>query len=116
LFAFVQTVRIEVPKGYVGWVYVIPVNDTSDLHIYEVNGKYQINKDGVAYVPATALKIKKDSRVLVYEGKKDISDNMRYAGSVYSVKRETKKYEYIQFLSTILGREKNCRRHSILER
>jgi hypothetical protein len=34
---------------------------------------------------------------LVFEGNKDISADMRYAGSVYSVKRETNRYEYIQF-------------------
>jgi hypothetical protein len=94
---FFQTVRIEVPKGYIGWVYVIPVNDTTDLQIRKLNGKYQINNDGIAYVPATALNIKKDSRVLVFESNQDISADVRYAGSVYSVKRESNKYEYIQF-------------------
>jgi len=79
---FFQTVRIEVPKGYTGWVYVIPVNDTSDLQIQKVDGKFQINNYGIVYIPATALNIKKDSRVLAYEGKKDISADMRYAGSV----------------------------------
>ena len=93
----VPTIRIEVPKGYIGWVYVIPVDDTSGLKLEKVNGRYQINDDGIAYVPVTALNIKKDSRVLIYEGSKDISEEMRYAGSVYAVKKEINNYEYVQF-------------------
>ena len=103
---FVQTVRIEVPKDYIGWVYVIPVKDTSNLQIQKVNGKYQVNKDGITYVPITALNIKRDSRVLVYEGDRDISPDMRYAGSVYHVKNETNKYEYIQFYLPSLDERK----------
>src|SRR5437868_5081223 len=94
---FYQTIRIEVPKGYIGWVYVIPVKDTSGMQIQKVNYRYQINENGIAYVPATVLDIKKDSRVLVYEGSKDISEDMRYAGRAHAVKNESKKYEYIQF-------------------
>lgn len=92
-----QTIRIEVPKGYVGWVYVIPIKDTSGLDIQKQSGRYKINKDGVVYVPTYDLNIKKDSRVFVYEESKDISNDKRYAGSVYSVKGEGKKYEYIHF-------------------
>jgi len=92
-----QTVKIEVPKGYVGWVYVIPAKDTSGLKIQKHSGRYKINREGVAYVPTQNLSIKKDSRVLVYEDNEDISDDMRYAGSVYRVKNDGKTYEYIHF-------------------
>lgn len=92
-----QTIRIEVPKGYVGWVYVIPIKDTSGLDIQKQSGRYKINKDGVVYVPTYDLNIKKDSRVFVYEQSKDISNDKRYAGSVYRVMEDGKKYEYIHF-------------------
>ncbi|MDO1451905.1 hypothetical protein Q0590_36890 [Rhodocytophaga aerolata] len=96
-FLIDQKIDIEVPSGYIGWVYVIPVKDTSGLDIQKVGGRYQINHNGVAYVPVSVLDIKKDSRVLAFEGSKDISADMRYAGSVYAVKDSGNEYEYIQF-------------------
>ena len=92
-----QTVRIEVPKDYVGWVFVIPVKDTSGLQINKHSGRYKINQNGIAYVPTQVLNLKNDSRVLVYEENEDISNEMRYTGSVFSVKENNKKYEYIHF-------------------
>lgn len=94
---FLQTVRVEVPKGYIGWVYVIPIKDTAGLNIKKEDGKFRVNKDGVVYLPAHVLNVKKDSRILVYEEGKDISADMRYAGSVHSVKENGKKYDYIHF-------------------
>lgn len=43
---------------------------------------------------------------MVYEENDNISSAMRYAGSVYKVKADKKKYEYIQFyLPTLKERE-----------
>lgn len=95
--SFIQTVKIQVPAAYVGWVFVIPARDTSGLAIQKKGDKFRVNGDGVAYVPAPYLDLKKDSRVLVYEGSREISDALRYAGSVVSVQTDATKYTYIQF-------------------
>ncbi len=94
---FFQTVYIEVPNGYVGWVYVIPTKDTSGLHIKIVDGKFQINENGIAYVPVSLLNLKEDSRVLVFENATDISTSMRYAGNVIKTENKKENYEFIQF-------------------
>jgi hypothetical protein len=57
-------------------------------------------------VPTQILDIKKDSKVLVYEEDNNVSDAMRYAGSVHSVKADKKTYEYIQFYLPSLAERK----------
>lgn len=94
---FSDTLRLEVPVGYTGWCYVIPVS--SNLPTSPVtDGKYQVDSNGVVLIPASVFDVKKDHLVKVYEGGKDISDDMRYAGSVRrSNSTDTMKYQYIHF-------------------
>ncbi len=95
---FIDTIKVEVPKDYVGWCYVIPVSDTTTNASSLIDGKYQIDKDGVVLIPASVLNIKKDHVVKVYDADIDISESMRYAGSVYRTKSEdSSKYEFISF-------------------
>lgn len=94
---FYPTVKVEVPKGYIGWCYVIPVNDTTGIDVELVDGKYRVNDDGIVYVPSSVLNLKADNVVKVYDNGIDISNAMRYAGNVYHVKEDGKKYKYIQF-------------------
>lgn len=94
---FYPTVKVEVPKGYIGWCYVVPINDTAGINFEVVDGKYQINKDGIVYVPASTLNLKRDNVIKVYDNGIDISNAMRYAGNIYKVTEDGSKYKYISF-------------------
>jgi len=94
---FNPIVKVEVPKGYIGWCYVIPVDDTLGISFEINNDKYKISDGGIVYIPAATLKLKEDNVVKVYENGVDISDAMRYAGNVHKVTKEGKKYNYIKF-------------------
>jgi hypothetical protein len=95
---FVQTIDIEVPKGYIGWCYIIPVNDTTGNLIKEEGGKYKIDGNGVAYVPANKMKKDEDIMLKVYEEGIDITNQTRYSGKVESSSSLTeKRYYYLEF-------------------
>ena len=94
---FYPTVKVEVPKDYIGWCYVIPVNDTTGINFEVVDGKYRVNDDGIVYVPVSTLNLKDDNVVKVYDNGVDISNAMRYAGNIYKVTDDGTKYKYIRF-------------------
>ncbi|MBN9383847.1 MAG: hypothetical protein J0H74_24030 [Chitinophagaceae bacterium] len=95
---FFPTTRIQVPKGYVGWCYVVPSPDTSRLiEIDRKSGLYKIDSHGVAYVPVSHLDLKNDNVVEVYEGGKEVTAYTRYSGKNETTLRD-KTYEYISFL------------------
>lgn len=94
-----NTISIDVPKGYQGWCYVIPIKDTTGF-TFEVSsdGVYKVNKDGVAYVPANLMKQKEDLRVKIYEEGRDVTDEVRYLGRVETSNTvNTKRYYYVHF-------------------
>lgn len=93
-----DTLRVEVPKNYVGWCYIIPLTNTNVKASLVVDGKCQADANGVVLIPANIFDVRKDHIVKVYETGTDISDEMRYAGSVYSTKStDSVKYNYIHF-------------------
>jgi hypothetical protein len=91
-----QTVKVDVPKSYIGWVYVIPVTDTSNLNIQLTARHFQINQYGVVYVPTNRLNLERDFRLLVYENGRNINHDIRYAGNVHAV-IDSIEYNYVQF-------------------
>jgi hypothetical protein len=90
-----DTLKVEVPKGFVGWCYVVPVKDGSVKSSRVVDGKYQIDTNGVVLISTAFFDVRKDHIVKVYEDGIDISSDMRYAGSVHRTK--PMKYDYIHF-------------------
>ena len=92
---FFPTTRIQVPKGFVGWCFVVPIPDTSRLIDKEL-GFYKIDSHGVAYVSISHLDLSKDNVVEVYEGGKEVTNYTRYSGQNETTIRN-KKYEYISF-------------------
>ena len=63
-----------------------------------VNGKYQVDANGVVLIPASFFDVRKDHVVKVYEAGVDISNDMRYAGSVHRANStDSVKYDYIHF-------------------
>jgi len=93
-----DTLKVEVPKGFVGWCYVIPLTDNNVKASPVVDGKYQIDENGVVFIPTSVFDVKKTYVLKVYEGDEDISDDKRYAGSVYRTKStDSVKYRYIHF-------------------
>jgi hypothetical protein len=97
---FFNTVSVDVPKGYQGWAYVIPVRDTIGFTFnVSPDGHYKTNEDGVAYVPAILMNPKEDLQVKIYEGGLDITEDTRYFGRVAtSNSTDNKKYSYVSFL------------------
>ena len=94
-----NTVDVSVPKGQQGWCYIIPVKDTVGF-IFEMSSKnvYKVNKDGVAYVPANLMDKSEDLQVKIYEGMRDVTDNVRYLGRVETSNTiNAKRYYYIHF-------------------
>lgn len=103
---FNSTVKVEVPKGYIGWCYLIPVKDSTNI-VFNINdGKYKVDESGIVYVPASLLNLKEDNIVTVYENGVDISDVMRYVGNVSKVVENGKKYEFIAFFIPTLEERK----------
>gem|GEM_PF-947705 len=98
---FFPTTRIQVPKGFVGWCYVVPCSDPSHL-IDRAKGLYKIDSHGVAYIPVSQLDLKKDNVIEVYEGSKEVTAYTRYSGRNETTIRN-KKYEYISFLLPASG-------------
>ena len=95
---FNQTIEIEVPKGYIGWCYIIPVNENAENLIKEDRGKYKIDSNGVAYLPANKMDKDEDIILKVYEGSFDITNQTRYSGKVESSNSLTvKRYYYLRF-------------------
>lgn len=92
---FFPTTRIQVPKGYVGWCFVVPCPDSSHL-IDKENGLYKIDSHGVAYVHVSHLDLRNDNVVEVYEGGKEVTAYTRYSGRNENTLRN-KTYEYISF-------------------
>lgn len=90
-------IKIEVPTEYVGWCYIIPVNDTADFIFRRTHGKYQSDSSGVVYIPSLLFNVKLNNIIEVYDNGIDISNAMRYAGSVYKVDADKKKYNYASF-------------------
>lgn len=101
-----STISVEVPNGYIGWCYLIPVKDTTNM-VFSINdGNYTIDENGIAYIPATLLNLKEDNRVIVYDTGVDISDAMRYAGNVSQVTENGRSFKFIRFyIPTIELRE-----------
>lgn len=99
-------VKVEVPKGYIGWCYVIPVEDTTNIVFNFNDGKYKVDGSGIVYVPATLLNLKEDNVVSVYDNGVDISEAMRYAGNVSKVVENGKKYNFIKFFLPTLEERK----------
>jgi hypothetical protein len=95
---FSDNLKVEVQKGFVGWCYVIPVSDRGARASSVVNGKYQVDANGVVLIPASVFDVRKDHVVKVYETEVDISNDMRYAGSVHLANStDSVKYDYIHF-------------------
>jgi len=92
---FFPTTRIQVPKGYVGWCYIVPCPDSSHLINKEL-GLYKIDLHGVAYVPISQLDLRNDNVVEVYEGTRNVTDFAKYMGR-YDNTLRNKKYKYISF-------------------
>ena len=62
------------------------------------DGKYQADKNGIVHIPTLVFDTKKDYIVKVFDNKIDISESMRYTGSVYRTKSiDSSKYELISF-------------------
>lgn len=92
---FFPTTRILVPKGYVGWCFVVPCPDTS--HLIKMDGLvYKIDAHGVAYVHVSQLDLRKDNVIEVYEGSKEVTAYTRYSGRSENT-LGNKTYEYISF-------------------
>ena len=95
---FYESLRVEVPKGFVGWCYVIPVKDKSVEPSPLENGKYLVDSSGVVLIPESEFDVSKSYVLKVYEDDVDISNDTRYAGSVYSSRStDTIEYRYIHF-------------------
>ncbi len=93
---FYPTTYVQVPKGYAGWCFVVPIADTSRL--IDKHGEfYRADSHGVTYVPASHLDLRKDNGVEVYEGGKEITAYTKYTGRQETTINE-KKYDYILFL------------------
>ena len=85
-------------KGFVGWCYIIPTSDNSTDISSVVNGKYQVDANGVVLIPASVFDVGKDHVLKVYEAGLDISADIRYTGSVRRANStDTVKYDYIHF-------------------
>jgi hypothetical protein len=95
---FSDTLKVEVPKGFVGWCYVIPLSSKKVSASPVVDGKYQVDTNGVVLIPAYVFDVRKSHVLKVYEESVDISNDNRYAGSVYRTKStDSIKYNYIHF-------------------
>ena len=95
---FYDSLRVEVSKGFIGWCYVIPINDKSVEPSPLENGKYLVDSTGIVLIPQSEFDVRKSYVLKVYEDDVDISNDTRYAGSVYSSRStDTIEYRYIHF-------------------
>jgi len=93
-----SAIRVEVPAGYLGWGYIIPVTDTEGIVIKLVDGKYQTDSNGVVYVAAAKFNSTKDNAIKVYDDGIDITNDLRYAESIYKDEGEDQVEHHIHFL------------------
>lgn len=98
-FLLTRTVGVTLPDGYQGWCYIVPVRDTTGI-VFKKNGagSYEINKDGVAYVPEYTINKSDDVRIEVYEGGEIITSDVRYLGRVETSNSfDNTRYQYVSF-------------------
>lgn len=91
------TISVEVPSGYSGWCYIVPIKDTNNVDFQQKQDSYRINSDGVVYVPSSILDIEKENVIKVFKNEIDISSIIQYSGTVTSKSDDKKVYKYIQF-------------------
>jgi hypothetical protein len=95
---FITTLKIEVPSDFVGWCHVIPNNDSLIQSSPIVDGKYQVDTNGVVLIPKSVFDIKKDHIIKVYDSGSDISNDMRYASTIHRVSpADSLRVDYIHF-------------------
>jgi len=95
-----NTAKVEVPEGYSGWCYVIPVKDTAGFKFnLSSKGRYLVNESGIAYVPAHYVRSGKDLWVKVYQHGKEITSHTRYLSRIDKTNTTSKQhYFYVHFL------------------
>lgn len=91
------TISVEIPPGYTGWCFIIPIRDTSNMNIQKKGDSFTINGDGIAYIPSSILNIENENVIKVFNNGIDISSIIQYGGTVTSKLEEKKVYKYIQF-------------------
>jgi hypothetical protein len=95
---FFDTISVEVPKGFVGWCYVIPVRNKSVSVSAVAHGSYQVGQAGIVKIPSSVFQVHRDHVIRIYEAGVDITADKRYSGSVHRTNdTDTIKYDYIQF-------------------
>jgi len=94
-----NTVKVEIPEGYHGLCYIIPVKDTAGFVFKLSKGRFLVNDSGIAYVPAHYIQPGKDLWVKVYRQGKNITRGTRYLSRIAKTNTTTKKYYfYVHFL------------------
>ena len=103
-----NTAKVEIPEGYHGWCYVIPVNDTAGFTFNRSpKGRFLANGNGIAYVPAHYIQPGKDLWVKIYQHGKEITSHTRYLSRVAKTNTTSKQHHfYVHFLIPA-GKEKD---------
>jgi hypothetical protein len=103
-----NTVKVEVPEGYTGWCYVIPIKDTAGFTFnLSSKGRYLVNGSGIAYVPAHYIQSGKDLWLKVYQQGKDITGHTRYLSRVAKTNTTSKTHFFYAHFLIPGGKEKD---------
>lgn len=103
-----NTVKVEVPEGYHGWCYIIPIKDTAGFIFNRSSkGRFLVNGSGIAYVPAHYIQSGKDLWLKVYQQDKEITSHTRYLSRVDKTNTTSKKHFFYAHFLIPADKEKN---------
>ncbi|QIL74876.1 hypothetical protein [Hymenobacter sp. HDW8] len=89
-------IDVDIPPTYQGWIFLIPVKDTTNFQFNIKNGSYQANSYGVAYIPYSLIKT--DFKVNLYQNGSDIQSKTKYGGLVQDyLNTDSIVHTYVEF-------------------
>jgi hypothetical protein len=92
-------INVEVPKSFIGWCYIIPVNNIDDpKFVQSQKGFYKANNDGIIYIPSNKIVVEEDLKVKIYAGENEITKDVRFLSRVKKTSTDSNKiFNFIQF-------------------